>query len=189
MYLLAKHPHVQELLYHEVVQTNTSEPSQELLQEMKLLTAVILESLRLMPPIGQLVNRRAAQDTFLGTNMYIPRGTYLGYNSYSTNRDPQAWGPDPDAFVPQRWGATMAEIQKSYRRRRARAEFISFHGGRRACLGERFAMLQLKVSLFVLIKSLRWRLDPSWKDQITPAGPICPRALKLIIESRDGLEG
>ncbi len=140
----------------------------DVLQEMPFLTAVIYESLRLFPPIGQLVNRKASEDGLLGGDIAIPKGTYLGYNCYSTNRDPGAWGPTADCFEPERWGHSTAAIQKHYRMRRAKAEFISFHGGRRACLGERFAMLQLRATLVTLVHAFTWKLDPSWVDRKTP---------------------
>lgn len=137
------------------------------LQEMPFLAAVVLESLRLFPPIGQLINRRAAESVALGDGIIIPKGTYLGYNCYSTNRDPVAWGVDADIFRPQRWGKSIQDIHKAYRRRKARAEFITFHGGSRACLGERFALLEIKATLFVLARDLCWKLDPTWPDRMT----------------------
>lgn len=135
---------------------------------MPYLTSLIYESLRLFPPIGQLVNRKASEDIVLGNNIFIPKGTYLGYNCYSTNRDPAVWGPRADEFDPARWGDSTSAIQKQYRLRRARAEFISFHGGRRACLGEKFAMLEMRVTLVALVREFRWKLDPSWVDRMTP---------------------
>jgi len=102
---------------------------------MPFLTSLIYESLRLFPPIGQLVNRKASEDVVLGGDIVVPKGTYLGYNCYSTNRDPAVWGPKADDFDPARWGDSPVAIQKQYRQRRAKAEFITFHGGRRACLG------------------------------------------------------
>ena len=135
---------------------------------MPFLTSVIYESLRLFPPIGQLVNRKASADTLLGGEVAVPKGTYLGYNCYSTNRDPAAWGPEADVFDPTRWGDNPVAIQKQYRLRRARAQFISFHGGRRACLGEKFAVLQMRITLVTLVKAFSWELDPSWVDRMTP---------------------
>ncbi|KID74892.1 Cytochrome P450 family protein, partial [Metarhizium brunneum ARSEF 3297] len=104
----------------------------------------------------------------LGDAIFLPEGTYVGYNCYSTNRDPDAWGQDADAFRPSRWGCSRRDIHREYRRRRTRAEFITFHGGQRACLGEPFAVLQLKATLYTLMTSLRWRLDPTWLDRMTP---------------------
>jgi cytochrome P450 len=160
---------VQDKLHAEILSIDADSPSAEQLSDMPLLTATIYESLRLFPPIGQLINRRAAQSVFLGGEVFIPDGTYLGYNCYSTNRDPAIWGSDADFFKPARWGEGMQEIQKAYRQRKARAELISFHGGRRACLGEKFALLEIRVSLFVLLRNgMRWRLDPTWVDRKTP---------------------
>lgn len=168
LYLLAKHPEVQDRLHADFMAEHEDRPSEERLRDMPYLTSCIYESLRLMPPIGQLINRLATTPLVLGDDIVVPAGTYLGYNSYATNRDPEVWGPDANEFVPGRWGDTTGEIQTNYRRRRARAEFITFHGGRRACLGDRFAVLQLKVTVFTLVRHLRWKLDPSWPDRMTP---------------------
>lgn len=135
---------------------------------MPALTSVVYESLRLLPPISQLITRRAARTVMLDNEKIIPEGTYIGYHCYSTNRDPMAWGPDAELFRPQRWGTTYEEVQKAYRLRRSRAEFISFHGGRRACLGEKYALMQIKATLFVLVSKFKWRLDPTWPERMSP---------------------
>ncbi|KAI0003454.1 cytochrome P450 [Xylariaceae sp. FL0662B] len=194
LYLLAKHPEAQASLYHEITSRNPEWPAlpdqDTLVHDMPFLTAVIYESLRLFPPIGQLINRRAAADALLDDGVFVPAGTYLGYNCYSTNRDPVAWGPTADAFDPARWGASAEQIHRQYRQRRARGEFISFHGGRRACLGEKFALLQMRVTLLVLCRSFTWTLDPTWADRMTPAGPLYPRALRLnFVEREEGRLG
>ncbi len=154
-------------------------PDAETLSDLPYLTSVIYESLRLFPPIGQLVNRQASEDVFLGGgDIVIPKGTYIGYNCSSTNRDPGAWGPTADAFDPSRWGESTQAIQKQYRARRARAEFISFHGGRRACLGEKFALIQMRVTLAALVGEFSWGLDPTWVDRKTPVS--CPASWMLV---------
>ncbi|KAE8325967.1 cytochrome P450 [Aspergillus sergii] len=184
LYLLAKHPDVQSRLRREIDACSTLDPSNVAFSELPYLTCVIYESLRLLPPISQLINRRTSQDVILGNQIYIPKGTYVGYNCYSTNRDPVVWGPTADEFRPERWGQSNTEISQCYRQRRARAEFVSFHGGSRACLGEKFALLEARVALFVLVSRLSWSLDPEWPDRKTPAGPLYPRALRLIFTER-----
>ncbi|EAQ88647.1 hypothetical protein CHGG_05266 [Chaetomium globosum CBS 148.51] len=185
LYLLAKHPEAQAALFAELQSSglDRSHFDPDVLQEMPFLTSVIYESLRLFPPIGQLVNRKTAEDVLLGGEIVIPRGTYVGYNCYSTNRDSAVWGPRADEFDPDRWGHSMVAIQKQYRLRRAKAEFISFHGGRRACLGEKFAMLQMRITLATLIRDWSWTLDPTWVDRKTPRNPgrgKVPADLNLI---------
>ncbi|KAB8231255.1 cytochrome P450 [Aspergillus alliaceus] len=190
LYLLAKHPDVQSRLRTEIHTCGTTNPSNVALSELPYLTSVIYESLRLLPPISQLINRRTSQDAVLGNQIYIPKGSYLGYNCYSTNRDPSVWGPAADEFRPERWGYSSTEVLQRYRQRRARAEFISFHGGSRACLGEKFALLEARVALFVLVSRFTWSLDPEWPDRKTAAGPLYPRALRLIFtEKKVGSNG
>ncbi|KAI1966578.1 cytochrome P450-dit2 [Ophidiomyces ophidiicola] len=173
LYLLGKYPAVQSRLRDEVEGCGADRPSHAILRELPYLTSVIYESLRLFPPISQLINRCVAQPVSLGNEHFIPPGTYVGYNCYATNRDPQTWGKSADEFRPERWGATNKEISTRYRHSRARAEFISFHGGSRACLGENFALLEMRISLFMLVKRFSWRLDPSWRDRKTPVSG-CP---------------
>ena len=80
---------------------------------------------------------------------------------------------DADEFCPGRWGATSEEINKRYRRARAKAEFISFHGGKRACLGEKFAMLEMRTTIFEMVRVFEWVLDDDWPDRKTPVRPAC----------------
>jgi len=116
-----------------------------------------------------------AESTWLGGLFYLPKGTYVGYNSYATNRDPGSWGPDADDFRPERWGTTDEEIFMKYRSAKARAELISFHGGSRACLGEKFTLLQMRVTLCALVKAFQWELDPEWEDRMTAVCALTAR--------------
>lgn len=158
---------IQEKLRREIESVKINEISTQDWRDLPYLTATILECLRSLPPISQLINRRVAKPTLLGGIIYLPKGTYIGYNSYATNRDPESWGPDADDFRPERWGTTDEQISMKYRGAKARAEFISFHGGSRACLGEKFALLQMRITLCVLVKAFRWKLDPEWEDKMT----------------------
>ena len=178
LYLLARHPEAQRRLRDEVhrivrAAAATATPTHATLQRMPYLAAVVYESLRVLPPLSQLINRRAASDERLGGDdgggeAVVPRGTYLGYHCYSTHRDADAWGGDAGDFRPERWGATLEAVQRLYRRKRACAEFVAFHGGGRACLGEGFALLEIKVTLCVLVARFAWRLDPTWSERMTP---------------------
>ncbi|KZL71362.1 cytochrome P450 [Colletotrichum tofieldiae] len=168
LYLLAKHPEAQEALCQEILSKGAKSSADLTKEDMPYLTSLIYECLRLFPPIGQLINRRAAATALLGGDVVIPKGTYVGYHCYSTNRCPVAWGPTADKFDPGRWGCSSEAIQQNYRRRRARGEWISFHGGKRACLGEKFAMLEMRATLIQLVREFSFTLDPMWVDRKTP---------------------
>jgi cytochrome P450 len=162
LYLLAKHLSVQETLQAELVSRSEDTP----LETLPFLTATILECLRLYPPISQLINRLTTAPASLSSSgtherVMIPAGTYVGYHAYSTNRDIGIWGADSDKFRPERWGKSLEEIHATHRRVRAKGGFITFHGGRRACLGERFAMIELRVGLAGLLQAFALRPSDS----------------------------
>lgn len=142
------------------------------LAEIPLLTATIYETLRLYPPISQLMNRRTEEDVVLGENILLKKGTYCGYNGYTTNRDTEFWGPDSHEFRPQRWGDNAEDIQLLFRKTSSKSTFISFHGGRRTCLGIKFAMMGARVSISKLLTALEWDLDPTWPKRMTPVSVL-----------------
>ncbi|KAH5299589.1 hypothetical protein HBI12_197800 [Parastagonospora nodorum] len=180
MRMLAEHQDLQrDLRAHILALSPEDRVDPHALAEIPPLTATIYETLRLYPPISQLMNRRTEQDVVLGTDILLKKGTYCGYNGYTTNRDIHAWGPDSHEFRPSRWGSTTEEIQQLFRKSSSKSTFISFHGGRRTCLGIKFAMMGARISLSKLLTTLEWQLDPTWPRRMTPAGPLMPRMLKL----------
>jgi cytochrome P450 len=191
MYLVGAHAEIQSQLRKEVATifpANSSdeyEPKYSELHDLPVLTAVIYETIRMFPPISQLINRRTTTPVSLGGQIHIPAGVYVGYNAYSTNRDPEFWGDDADKFKPARWGTNMEDINHLYRRANSKGAFISFHGGKRACLGQKWAMQELRITLVQLVRGLDWKVDESWDGRMTPAGPLYPRGLKIKFEKRD----
>ncbi|KAH7372295.1 Dit2 protein [Pyrenochaeta sp. MPI-SDFR-AT-0127] len=180
MRMLAEHKDLQQTLRKQILalsQEDQVNPSA--LAEIPLLTATIYETLRLYPPISQLMNRRTEEDVVLGENILLKKGTFCGYNGYTTNRDTEFWGPDSHEFRPQRWGDNAEDIQMLFRKTSSKSTFISFHGGRRTCLGIKFAMMGARISISKLLTALEWDLDPSWPKRMTPAGPLMPRMLRL----------
>jgi unspecific monooxygenase len=138
------------------------------LANIPLLTSTIYETLRLYPPINQLLNRRAKEDVMLGGDIMIRAGTNLGYSGYTTNRDKEFWGADSADFRPGRWGSTPDEVHALFRRATSKSAFISFHGGSRTCLGIKFAMLSTRIFMSIILRSVKWNLDPTWRRKMTP---------------------
>jgi cytochrome P450 len=189
MYLVGDHPKIQDQLLEEIEIACPPdapvdyEPTNNELHNLPLLNAVIYEAIRMFPPISQLINRCTTTTVELG-QMQIPAGVYVGYNAYSTNRDPEFWGGDADDFKPSRWGTNMEDINHLYRRANSKGAFISFHGGKRACLGQKWVMQQLRITLVQLVRGLKWKVDDTWDGRMTPAGPLYPRGLRLKFEAR-----
>lgn len=177
-YLLAKDQALQAKLRTEVV----TRPSDVPLKELPLLNSFIFESLRLYPPLSQIINRKTSRNVILGGDICIPKGTYVGYTAYGNGRDFATWGDEAETFLPSRWGTDMDEISRKYRVAKSKAQMIAFHGGSRACLGERLALTEIRILLEQMLTSLKWELDSTWEDMMTPAGPLCPLMLRLRFE-------
>lgn len=153
LYVCAKYPDVQEKLRQEA-------KSNIAMDKRSYLASVIYEVLRMYPPISQLVNRKTSARIVVGEKLVIPKNTYVGYICYGTGRDPQIWGPDADKFIPERWGSSIEEIRAKYLSAKSSCKLITFHGGPRACLGERLALAETKILLTEMLNSVTWILDP-----------------------------
>lgn len=173
IYVLVTHPDVQDILRKEI--TSTKDP-----YTSPYLHAVIYETLRLYPPVGQLINRCASKDAWI-KNIRIPKGAYVGYNNFATGRDRDTW-KDSDSFQPNRWGNTLEEVNKAYVKAKSRAALSAFHGKRRACLGEKFALHEIKKFVVTLLGNYIINPDPEWEPKFTRGGVFAPAHMKVLFE-------
>jgi sterol 14alpha-demethylase len=67
----------------------------------------------------------------------IPQGALVAVSTAAGNRLPEIY-TNPDKFDPDRWAEPRAEQKKSP------YAFMAFGGGRHACIGESFGILQTK---------------------------------------------
>jgi unspecific monooxygenase len=147
------------------------------------LTSFLLETLRLYPPIPQLVNRCTTAPALLGpSNISIPKDTYVGWTATGAHRDTAAWGNDAESFVPERWGSTVEEMHANMRKWTARAMYVPFHGGKRACLGQGFAMVELRAAVIEILRKARVGIEEGARVKWTPGGLLAPMGLKVVVE-------
>jgi sterol 14-demethylase len=113
------------------------------LREIPRLERCVLEVLRLHPPLVTLM-RRVKRDFEVG-DQRIPAGDTLAISPYVTHRNPR-WFPDPERFDPERaWPEPVFA-------------YIPFGGGRRKCVGNAFALLQVKAIFCALLA--RYEFEP-----------------------------
>lgn len=177
LYVLAKNSKWQEMVHTECYQIPHG--------DRPILNSVMYETLRLYPPLGQIINRRTTCNVVLGQSIMIPQGTYVGYNNYGTGRDRTVWGASADNFDPTRWGETHEQIERQFSAAKRNATLPAFHGRKRACLGERFALHEIKIALALIVGKFYITLDDKWQEKITSAGPICPSMLSLKFRRRE----
>ena len=158
LYELLKHPQILSALREELdaarrEHSHASPPdaapdelvSYETLSQLPFLDAVVHEGLRLHPPIARDIKIAAADDV-LPTGYFIPKGSWVLYHPYGMGRDVATWGYDADHFRPERW-LTMQRRPTAY-------EWPVFNAGPRVCLGQRMALLEIKVALVHLLTQL-----------------------------------
>ena len=142
-YLLATHPDVAQRVIDEVqtVFAESAELTSEGLNELTYLEQVINEAMRLYPP-GWVFSRRALEDTNIG-DFDVPGGTDLFFSPYILHRTEEFW-PQPDVFDPDRFSPDRYDADQE-------SAFIPFSLGPRRCIGEYFAMLEMKINLALLV--------------------------------------
>ncbi|TFK23745.1 cytochrome P450 [Coprinopsis marcescibilis] len=95
----------------------------------------------------------------------VPKGTSLFVSIASANRHESVWGPDAKEWKPQRWleqapdgwaSGKQAWISKDVKLPGVYSGMLSFLGGGRSCVGYRFALIELKVTLVTLLSRMRF---------------------------------
>ena len=127
-----------------------AEVSYQALRSMPLLESSIKEALRLHPPLILLL-RVAKQDLEI-EGYAIHEGQMVAASPAVSNRIPEDF-PDPDHFQADRYlGAREEDRLNPW-------TWIPFGAGRHRCVGQAFAMMQLKAIFSVLL--LDWEFEPA----------------------------
>ena len=142
---LIRNPKTMKRLQNEVreVAGSKDEISEQDLEKMPYLKAVMKESLRLHTPVPLLVPRESTQDTnVLGYD--IASGTRVIINAWAISRDPSLW-ENPEEFRPDRF------LDTSINFRGVHFEFTPFGAGRRGWPGVTFAVAVDELALAKLV--------------------------------------
>jgi cytochrome P450 len=108
---------------------------------------IVREGLRLYPA-SWIVGRVATiDDEFDG--VLVPAGCTVSISPYVTHRHPQFWGPDPEAFDPNRHNRPLNH----------RYAWLPFGAGARMCLGSTHAIREMEICLSILGTRFRFHSD------------------------------
>jgi cytochrome P450 len=157
LYLLAKHPDVQERLHAELAAGVTD--TIDGLGSLPYLDAVIDESLRLYPPVW-IFTRLAEEEDVLGETP-IPKGSVMVLCPYVIHRRQDLWS-EADTFDPTRF---LPDGEAS---RQPRCAYLPFGAGARMCIGAGFSTLEARAVLSVLCRTFRFELH----DDAVRAAPV-----------------
>lgn len=176
---------IQDKLREEILETGCVDATADIVNRLPYLNSVIFELLRLYPPISQLTNRATTAPAMLDGCIAIPANTWVGWNAYGLHTDEKIWGPTAKEFIPERWGTTVEEIQMKFRRECVRGTYIPFNAHTRKCLGQAFALLEMRIVLFELVRRVRWRVHHSYCFKLTAVGHVLPLRLELYLRVDD----
>lgn len=180
--LLGIHQTIQDRVYKEIYSIfgdSDREATFADTLEMKYLERVIMESLRLYPPVP-LIARKLNQDVKLASEDYtLPSGATVVIGTFKIHRRDDIYGSqahifDPDNFLPER-----TQNRHYY-------SFIPFSAGPRSCVGRKYAMLKLKVLISTILRNYHIRSKLTEEDFKLQADIILKRTdgFRLEIEPR-----
>ena len=130
----------------------TGDVTEDHLDGMPYLKAVISETLRLHPPAPLLLPRETTEDTEL-LGYHIPARTRVVINAWAIGRDPAAW-ERAEEFVPERF----VDAPVDYSRVGQDFRFVPFGAGRRGCPGAGFAAPAMELALANMLYHFDWAL-------------------------------
>ncbi|XP_078335349.1 putative cytochrome P450 49a1 [Crassostrea virginica] len=155
LFHLAKNPNVQKTLFEEINQRcKNNQMNESTFANMPYLKACIKESLRLVPPLRDGVRRQVEMDTVVA-GYHIPKGTTLVFCNSVISSD-ENFFPDPLAYRPERWmrGSPLRRTIHPF-------AVLPFGFGRRNCIGQRFAELQMHIFIVKLLQRYSVSLESS----------------------------
>ena len=166
-FVIARRPDIFAKLKREVDDAlHGAAPTYEQLRNLKYLKYCLNESLRLHPVVPAN-SRLAIRDTVLPVGggpaqdapLFVPKGTIFVYHPFSMHRRQDFFGPDADAFRPERWESL-----------RPGWEYLPFNGGPRICLGQQYALTEagyVSVRLLQEFAKVESRDDQPWMESLS----------------------
>uniref|UniRef100_A0AAV1VAL1 Cytochrome P450 n=1 Tax=Peronospora matthiolae TaxID=2874970 RepID=A0AAV1VAL1_9STRA len=149
-------------------------PTHQQIHNLVYLEAVVKENIRLHPSTGFIV-REAMQDTTLVDGTFVQKGQTVMVSSYCNGRNPKTWGDDMLEFKPER----MIDPDTGKLRALSPYVFSGFGSGRHVCIGQKFAMMEIKLAMATLfskfdVKTVTdpWQLTYEFSLTIPVKGPM-----------------
>ncbi|BFZ07132.1 hypothetical protein BsWGS_10171 [Bradybaena similaris] len=151
-------PEIQEKLFQEIKEQVGLNRAPGIQDRCKLpyINAAIMETLRLASIVPLSLMHTCSEDTTL-RGYTIPKGAFIVPNLDSVLFDKSIWGEDAMTFKPERFLDANGKVKD-------REELIPFGIGRRMCIGE--AMAQMELFLFFSNMIQRFQFLP--KDKVPP---------------------
>ncbi|XP_065366485.1 cytochrome P450 4d2-like [Calliphora vicina] len=171
LYLIARHPEVQEKLLEEIKHVLGTDKYKPVafrdLQDLKYMELVIKETLRLYPSVP-VIGREITEDTVVG-DVVIPANTSVNINLFAVMRDSDYFD-EPNAFKPERFSDDCNQKVNPF-------AYTPFSAGPRNCIGQKFATMEMKSTISKMLRHF----------ELLPLGPDAKPIINLILRSSTGV--
>nr|XP_043904812.1 cytochrome P450 2K1-like [Solea senegalensis] len=173
---MAKYPQIQDQVQEELSRVIGSRQVQvEDRKDLPFVNAVIHETQRLANILPMALPHRTSRDVHF-QGYVIKEGTTVFPLLTSVLHDESEWAR-PHAFLPAHFLDKDGQFVK-------RDAFMAFSAGRRACLGERLARMELFLFFSTLLQHFRFTPAPGLTEDEMDLSPcvgltLCPPAHKL----------
>ena len=163
----------------------------EVLQDKKYIKGLVKESLRLFPPVLQMI-RYSLEDVYLG-DILVSKGTRVYCDIIGTHYSKSYWGNHPEDFDLNRWisneNCTTPELQKStssFLETNNKKHWIPFGYGAKSCVGQSLAMMVVESVLETFLEHfdvVGCKILKPFKFTQTPSMRV--NSLELLIKRKD----
>lgn len=154
LYTLATHPEAQTRCQEEIDEAIEGKETKDIewddLPKLKYLTMCLKEVLRLHTPVP-FIERQVTKDIEIEGHL-VPAGTLVDIQLYVLHHSPGFW-QDPEEFRPERFSPENQANTDHY-------AFLPFSAGPRNCIGQHFAMHEMKTAVARILSRFTLTLDP-----------------------------
>ena len=172
LYCLAKHPEHQQKIREEVNRVLNGRDclEHEDLKELEYTLWCIKEALRRYPPVANIL-RRADKDVDV-CGYTIPKGAEIAIAIYSVQHHPDVW-ENAYEYDPLRFHPDAVSKRDPY-------SFLAFSAGSRNCIGQNFAMNEMKVVITSIVRRFKISLHDDDGTEPELIAPIILRPNREI---------
>lgn len=164
-YLMALNPQARDHMLTELDDVlGMRRPTADDLGKLAWTTACLQESQRYFSSVW-IIAREAVDDDIIDGHR-IRRGTTVVIPIHHIHHDPR-WWPDPDRFDPGRFLRCPTD--------RPRCAYLPFGGGRRICIGQSFALMEMVLMAAIMSQHFTFDLAPGYHVELEATLTLRPK--------------
>lgn len=172
LHQLEKTPEAERRLLAEAALFAAGAPTLARLRDARWVEAVVLEAMRILPPVRIVVREPVTDTDFAGVT--LPKGTMIMISNQHLHRDPSRWR-DPDTFDPARWldgGIARDPLGSGW--------FFPFGRGPRVCVAANFGMVYMQTAIATIAARAKVHIESTEPFEegfffgvVLPKGVMC----------------